>query len=251
MKLYKLRQNWERFGQTDPYWAILTNRRVTDEQCDIQDFFASGQREIRQLMAYLNTLSISLGCKHALDFGCGVGRLTQALAPHFERVTGLDIAASMIEIARRYNTFPDTVTYIQHEQAQLEPFADRTFDFIYSNITLQHIRPYYSRGYLQEFIRVLKPDGLLVFQLPAGIMIRDQRGYLKPLAILASLVFHLRLGTLYRRMKYGRRPLMELYFIPKAEVINLIERSGARLLDIHPDYSAGRLIESYRYTVTA
>jgi SAM-dependent methyltransferase len=45
-------------------------------------------------------------------------------------------------------------------------FHDDFFDFIYTNIVLQHMRPEYSKAYLKEFLRVLSPGGLLVFQLP-------------------------------------------------------------------------------------
>lgn len=37
----------------------------------------------------------------ALDFGCGVGRLTRALAAFFDRATGVDISSSMIEEAKK------------------------------------------------------------------------------------------------------------------------------------------------------
>jgi hypothetical protein len=42
-----------------------------------------------------------------------------------------------------------------------------SFDFIYSDIALQHIPPDQSRAYIAEFMRVLKPGGLAVFQLTA------------------------------------------------------------------------------------
>ena len=40
---------------------------------------------------------------NAQGFGCGVGRLTRALADHFERVVGIDVAPSMIAQARAMN----------------------------------------------------------------------------------------------------------------------------------------------------
>ena len=55
----------------------------------------------------------------ALDFGCGVGRLTQALAEHFERVAGVDIAASMIARARQENRHGDRVRYVVNERSDL------------------------------------------------------------------------------------------------------------------------------------
>lgn len=43
--------------------------------------------------------------KKALDFGCGMGRLTQALTKYFEEVYGIDIAPSMIKLTEKYNRY--------------------------------------------------------------------------------------------------------------------------------------------------
>lgn len=43
----------------------------------------------------------------ALDFGCSVGPLTQALARHFDRVAGADISDTVLGHARRLNALPD------------------------------------------------------------------------------------------------------------------------------------------------
>ena len=45
----------------------------------------------------------------ALDFGCGVGRLTHALAPHFERTYGVDVSSTMIEQAQAARRAPRPV----------------------------------------------------------------------------------------------------------------------------------------------
>ena len=45
-------------------------------------------------------------------------------------------------------------------------FDDNSFDFIYSYVVLQHMRPDYALSYLREFVRVLAPGGVMAFQLP-------------------------------------------------------------------------------------
>jgi SAM-dependent methyltransferase len=102
----------------------------------------------------------------ALDFGCGVGRLTQALCRHFERAVGVDIAPSMIRLANQFNRFGDRCRYCLNEANDLRLFADDSFDFIYSNLVLQHMQPDYSKNYIKEFVRVLAPGGIAFFQLP-------------------------------------------------------------------------------------
>lgn len=73
----------------------------------------------------------------------------------------------MIEAAQSYNKFNGRCQYVLNEQPNLRCLDDASLDFIYSNIVLQHIRPEISMAYLGEFLRVLAPGGVLVFQLPA------------------------------------------------------------------------------------
>lgn len=108
-----------------------------------------------------------MGRQSALDFGCGVGRLTQALCEHFFSCQGVDIAPSMIEQANRLNQHGHRCRYAVNDADNLGQFDDRSFDFVYSNIVLQHIRPDYTINYIKEFARVLANDGVCVFQVPS------------------------------------------------------------------------------------
>ena len=60
----------------------------------------TGEREISLLMHEMRSLGISVN-QHgrALDFGCGVGRLTQALARRFDTVVGVDVSPQMVRLA--------------------------------------------------------------------------------------------------------------------------------------------------------
>lgn len=169
MELGELQRNWEEFGRIDPLWAILTDPSKKNNRWDPQEFFATGEAEIECLMDHVATLLVSLRRGRALDFGCGVGRLTQALCRHFEQCIGVDIAPSMIELAREYNRFGDRCQYYVNAADDLRLFEDGRFDFVYSNIVLQHIPPEYSARYIREFVRVLTPGGMAVFQLPSEV----------------------------------------------------------------------------------
>jgi ubiquinone/menaquinone biosynthesis C-methylase UbiE len=167
MELEKLKQNWETFAQTDPMWAILTVPEKTGKRWSAEDFFLSGETEINRVLRDAEGFGFTCARRTALDFGCGVGRLTQALCGHFERCYGIDIAPTMISEAKKFNRHSDRCTYLQNDRSDLALFQDNSFDFIYTNIVLQHMRPEYSKAYLKEFLRVLSPGGLLVFQLPS------------------------------------------------------------------------------------
>jgi SAM-dependent methyltransferase len=132
MELGELQKNWDAFGKTDPLWAILTEPSKRYGGWDPAEFFASGRAEIAGVMQRLRVLGVALRPGRALDFGCAVGRLTQALCEHFDECVGVDIAPSMIEHARRFNQFEDRCRYVLNGADDLAVLPDAYFDFIYS-----------------------------------------------------------------------------------------------------------------------
>jgi SAM-dependent methyltransferase len=171
-----IRDHWERQARLDPLWAILSDPAKKGRKWQAADFFETGRREISVLMFRLRAQGIPVAHGQALDFGCGIGRLSQALVPHFDRVAGVDISETMIKLAGLANQFPGKVRYFRSEDENLGLFGDAEFDFIYTNIVLQHIRPEIVRGYWGGFRRVLKPGGLLIFQLPSHRRAIDAAG---------------------------------------------------------------------------
>jgi SAM-dependent methyltransferase len=165
--LRKLERVWRTLGRDDPFWAALTDSEKRGGGWEAGEFFRTGEAEIDAVLQSAVRRGVEVARGRALDFGCGAGRLTQALAARFDRADGVDISASMIALARQHNRFGERCKYHRHVSADLALFRDSAFDFIYSAVTLQHIPPDYSRRYIREFVRVLAPDGLLVFQLPS------------------------------------------------------------------------------------
>jgi SAM-dependent methyltransferase len=171
MRLEQLQENWDLFGKKDPLWAILTDPHHRDQKWELAKFFESGENEIAGIMRHAESLNLSFGRGTALDFGCGVGRLTQALCHHFDWCCGVDIAPSMIDLARRYNRHGERCQYYVNDADNLRLFEENRFDFICSIIVLQHMQPQYGKSYISEFLRVLKPGGLLVFQMSGEIKV--------------------------------------------------------------------------------
>jgi SAM-dependent methyltransferase len=167
VNLDELQRHWNEWGRRDPYFAIISRPDRRGNTWDVDEFFATGVAEIDGLLSWLHELGLVVTPGRALDFGCGVGRLTQALARTFAKCDGVDIAPSMVERANEFNRFGERCRYHVNERDDLAIFADGTFDLIYSGIVLQHIAPEFSTRYVQEFIRVLAPGGVAVFQLPS------------------------------------------------------------------------------------
>ncbi|HYM95855.1 MAG TPA: class I SAM-dependent methyltransferase, partial [Candidatus Sulfotelmatobacter sp.] len=202
-------------------------------------FFQTGVSEIDQVLGDLARLGVTVEPGRALDFGCGPGRLTQALAAHFTQVDGVDISPSMIALANQHNRHPDRCRYHLNRSDSLAIFPDETFDFVYSNITLQHMEPGYAKGYLREFVRCLRPNGVVVFQIPGRQTgLRPRLKALMPEPLLEA----------YRRLRYHGHPAARIHGIPQAEVLALCQAEGIAVLEVQANQNTGAGWESFRYS---
>jgi ubiquinone/menaquinone biosynthesis C-methylase UbiE len=235
MKIQDLQKNWDRFGKTDPFWAILSTPEAKEGKWEIDKFFLTGKKEIEQVLQNIQNLNLDLRYQKALDFGCGVGRLSQALSIYFSEVHGVDIAPSMIDLANKYNTHGNKCHYHLNDKNNLELFESNSFDFIYTNITLQHMKPEYSKKYIQEFLRILAPQGILVFQIPSHEKITSKIYQLRKFIYYRVSMSNRGikfLYSLYHKIRYGTTARMEMYGIEEEKVIKLIEANGGKILEV-------------------
>jgi SAM-dependent methyltransferase len=167
MTLSELKNKWNQLGKSDPLWAILSDPSKRNKQWKPEAFFATGESEVQKVLADLERLKRPLQFERVLDFGCGVGRLAGYFLRQFESYTGVDISPSMIAQAKRWNRNLQKAGFQLNDRPDLSLFESNTFDLIYCNLVLQHMDPQYSRKYIEEFVRIVKPEGLILFQIPA------------------------------------------------------------------------------------
>jgi SAM-dependent methyltransferase len=132
--------DWNALGETEPFFAVLTEDRFLRDRMSDSDrdaFFATGEADIAQIFDL-----IDIAPKSALDFGCGVGRLTRALAKRVDHVVGIDAAESMLRIAR------DNVP----EATFSSTIPNERFDLIVSLIVFQHIPVKRGEALLEELL---------------------------------------------------------------------------------------------------
>ena len=239
----RIREQWEALGASDPYWAVLTHADKKGGRWDKAAFFATGVAEIDGIEQRLAELAASPDRNLALDYGCGVGRLTRALAARFERVIGVDISQAMLDEARRANHEVANIEFVRGNGRDLAGVADASIDFLYSNIVLQHSSPDHQRSIIREFCRVMSPRGVLVFQTPSYANYRTVQGVLH--AVLGNRVLNLA-----RRFVYGKRGVMELHTLDKAEVLTLLQVGRMRLLEAQRYDSAGPAFVGHMYFTT-
>jgi ubiquinone/menaquinone biosynthesis C-methylase UbiE len=95
--------------------------------------------------------------KQLLEVGCGLGIDLVRFARAGARVTGVDLSATAIELARQNfaNNRLDVTLHVMNGEA-LE-FEDHSFDAVYAHGVLQYTAD--ARQMISEIYRVLKPSG--------------------------------------------------------------------------------------------
>jgi len=239
LKLKQLQEDWDANGRRDAMWAILTDPAKRAQGWREDEFFATGAAEIERLADAMAGLNLPLTGARALDFGCGVGRLTQALASFFNEVHGVDIAASMIERAAQLNPLGPRCVYHLNAANNLALFETGYFNFVYCSIVLQHMPAMLSEPYLREFVRVLAPGGILVVQIPAR-----HRAPLRHRAHTMCLGIAL---SLARMLHYRPRPIMLMHGSEPSRVRCVLEGAGATVVCVQPNDDTGPDWEGYRY----
>jgi SAM-dependent methyltransferase len=166
---------WEKNAQQDPLWAILTDDRYAGGLWSLDDFFTTGENDIRLIFDYMKQSGVFVEPGIFLDFGCGVGRASRPLQTRFTAGYGVDISPRMIDLARQY---VPKVNFHVNQEDSLTFVGSKTIDFVFSHIVLQHMNNDLQKKYIREFFRVLKPGGLAAFQIPTEILGGNREGLL-------------------------------------------------------------------------
>jgi ubiquinone/menaquinone biosynthesis C-methylase UbiE len=241
------KRDWEDLAALDPYWAILSEPARRFGNWDVDAFFKTGEVEFNRFMESADRLGYPQERTRALDFGCGVGRVTRAMSRYFEEAVGVDIAESMVSQAKELNRGFPRCRFHSWSGETLDLFPKNHFDLVYCDIVLQHLP---SRalieGKISEFVRVLRPDGLAMFQLLSFIPLKYR---LQPIrrayGILRSLGFDHEL--LYKRLKLT--PIRSNY-IRQERVLELLQTLGARTLETRRSTMLDTGVRSSTYLVT-
>ena len=252
-KRHRVSAAWDALGRANAFGAVLT--RVDGElgSWDATEFFATGVTDADRFVAGLTSLVPRVSRARVLDFGCGVGRVTRALATYFEEAVGVDAAASMIEHACAFDP-PGRCSFVLNDAPDLKCFENGAFTAVYSRLVLQHIRPGLVKRYIPELVRVLAPGGGLMFQLPEQISVDPEHGVpvvrrLKRYVPWAAVVQ-------WRRMKCrlsgpSRASQMTMFGMASSEVLTLVAKAGGRVLAVRPDNSHGcNRVRGFEYWVT-
>ncbi|HWD53656.1 MAG TPA: class I SAM-dependent methyltransferase [Acidimicrobiales bacterium] len=228
------RSSWEEWARVDPLWSIVTYDGREFGKWGPDDFFHSGKETIDSLWATAERLGLPGRTARGLDYGCGVGRLTRALNQHLDSVIGMDIAPSMIRLAQEYHAAYDGLSFVVQEASTLERFGDGSFDVVCCLLVLQHLpSDECILACINEFLRVLAPQGLLLLQLPEEVppvpIPTGLRSQLRPRTRLAERLSRMGVspGLLYRHFNW--KPEMTMRTISRDDLDGVLESGGGRI----------------------
>lgn len=221
--LSKIAKQWQHLGETEPHWSVLTNDSYFQENFhqNRDPFYASGEAELTLFDAALQRTKISLNSlAHCVELGCGVGRVTAALATRFERVTAIDISKAHLQIAQCYTdekhihniafqhlTHFDEINHLGH------------FDVLYSRIVLQHNPPPVMAKLLTALLHQLQSGGIAFFQIPTY-----KAGYR---------------FAIDDYLEQSNDTNMEMHFFPQSALFELLATQNCRILEIREDDAIG------------
>jgi ubiquinone/menaquinone biosynthesis C-methylase UbiE len=95
-----------------------------------------------------------------LEIACGHGRWTQYLLRHCQRLIGIDLSSQCIGACKQRFAGQSHASFFQNDGKSLAMVDDASVDFIFSFDSLVHADFEVLDGYLSQFARVLRRDGV-------------------------------------------------------------------------------------------
>jgi ubiquinone/menaquinone biosynthesis C-methylase UbiE len=221
-------KEWEKFGEVDPYFGVLTEDKYRSTNLDMsnkKDFMGSGHEYLGHVLAVIKKHIVpELVIKNALDFGCGVGRVTLPLAKYAVSVTGIDVSAAMLDEAQK-NCDEQKITNVRllKSDDQLSTIKEK-FDFIHSFIVFQHIRTRRGEGIFRNLLTHLEDGGCCVVQFVYAKTSRVSKlaSFIKSNVPFAQNVVNL---MIKRPFFY---PVMQMNIYDLNAILLIIQKAGVR-----------------------
>lgn len=170
---------WDAKAKENAHWYISSFGPYAGRR--EEEFWRSGQLIWRDLKARIGYAPRPEDV--VVEIGCGIGRLTRAIAPEVGVVHAFDISAEMLRRAKE--GCPANVLLHLAEGDNLRPLADSSADLVLAYCVLQHLPSYEAlANYLREMARVARPGALIAFTTVP----RDWRAQLLPVVRMKSAI---------------------------------------------------------------
>jgi len=210
-------KEWEKWGQRDPYFGVLTDPKFRSGNLDSgtkAEFFATGGQHVARVMGKIHKfIDSDFKPELALDFGCGTGRVTVAMAEIARKVVGIDISDSMLKEAEancRALNVENTEFYKSDDR--LSAIQKFKFDFIHTFIVLQHIPVDRVRVIFSQLLHLMKDGAVGAIHLTYADRVFSANQGLKPdnLSTRANGIYRSLRGIARNIVYPGKDPRMQM-----------------------------------------
>lgn len=130
----------------------------------------------KALETLFNFYGKELHLKRFLELGCGNGRETRYFSDVFDYIEAIDSSENMIKSGKKRNPLK-SIKWKVNNGLQL-PTENNSIDIVYSYIVLQHCVREVVLSYFKEVKRVLKENGIFMFQIHIGKEHKEPGDYL-------------------------------------------------------------------------
>jgi SAM-dependent methyltransferase len=224
---------WKSMGVDKPFWSVLTNPGYLNENIEQNKeyFYQSGVDELANFFAALNRSNLQIQPTFkCIEFGCGVGRVTGALATHFASVIGVDVSHEHLQLAESYIQEQGLANVELAQLTKLQELAQLgNFDFLYSQIVFQHNPPPVTKYILEQLLAQLNPNGLAYFQIPTYKI-----GYS---------------FSVEQYLNSDDMPEMEMHYLPQDQLFSMIAKANCTILEIREDTAIGPSLSAISNTI--
>ncbi|MEK7505341.1 MAG: class I SAM-dependent methyltransferase [Patescibacteria group bacterium] len=170
---------WNTLAKEDARYYILTDKSVSASE---EAFSRSGEGDVRNYFLEDKILQGAIGQEKkakVLEIGCGIGRLSEFIAPHVAELYGVDISEEMISEAKKRLGQHQNITFLATDGMSF-PIPDESVEAVFSFIVFQHMPTIeVIRKNIEEVSRVLKLGGVAKIQL-RGIPVSKDSWYYGP-----------------------------------------------------------------------
>lgn len=168
----KARDFWDARAREDAMHFV--DSRLQYRGGDRDRFWQRGDQDLTKL---LDTVGVRIDSgDRVVDIGCGVGRLSRAIAARASSVVGIDVSPEMVQLARSHNEHLQNAEFVVGDGESLDGISSYSADACISLVVFQHIPdPQVTLGYVREIGRVLKPGGWAVFQVSNDAAVHSYR----------------------------------------------------------------------------
>jgi ubiquinone/menaquinone biosynthesis C-methylase UbiE len=153
-------------AQVREYWnSHPCGTQFTDIEWGSKEFFEEVERFRYETQPFMERI-VGFGRfagKTLLEVGCGLGTDLLEFAKGGAIVTGVDLTPQSIELVEKRFALANLAVNARVSDAEHLPFADNSFDVVYSFGVLHHTPN--TQQAIDEVYRVLKPGGKIIIML--------------------------------------------------------------------------------------